>query len=322
MWSWTSLEAMEALGLEDNCPPKFNIQNMEDEEDLPWDKEHAERTSKIWKQLYSNFLWSRGLSRRTTLPAMQTLHSSKASRELNFPLAWFTQPYDGSTDPDRHMAHYKQRMFAIIVPEKVQETCMCRGFGMSLIGPALKWYMSIPVKSISTFTELHDLFVSQFASSKRLEKTAADLYRLHIKWGETLRSFVGRFNKERLEIDHPDEATCINAFRKWLWTWMPLYEELTKCQPKTWAEVMRRALAEMRLEEDIINRDNDSPESESSHIDKKRRTKERSDRPPKAESYSNSKDLPREIGKVYLIQQTSTSSYWGTRAETVIEGVG
>ena len=141
--------------------------------------------------------------------------------------------YDGTSDPDEHMAQYKQRMLAISIPRSVREACMCRGFGMTLTGSALQWYIKIPVRSVSSFADLYDKFVHQFASSKRLEKTADDLYHLHIESGESLRDYLGRFNKERLTITNPDEAVCINAFRKGLFPSMPLYRELTMSPPRS-----------------------------------------------------------------------------------------
>ena len=68
-------------------------------------------------------------------PFIESISRAKLPSRLVYPAI---TPYDGSTDPDHHMAHYKQRMFAITVPEKVHEACTCRGFGMSLTGPALK----------------------------------------------------------------------------------------------------------------------------------------------------------------------------------------
>ena len=43
------------------------------------------------------------------------------------------------------------------------------------------------MRSISSFADLYDQFIHQFASSKRLEKTTDDLYLLHIESGEHLR---------------------------------------------------------------------------------------------------------------------------------------
>ena len=51
---------------------------------------------------------------------------------------------------------------------------------------------------------------------------------------------------------------------------MELYKELSKYQCKTYAEVMNRGLNEMRLGKDKLNRDNDTPESESNHSERKK----------------------------------------------------
>ena len=71
----------------------------------------------------------------TDSPFIESISRAKLPSRLVYPAI---TPYDGSTDPDHHMAHYRQRMFAITVPEKVREACMCKGFEMSLTGPALK----------------------------------------------------------------------------------------------------------------------------------------------------------------------------------------
>lgn len=45
--------------------------------------------------------------------------------------------YDRTTDLDDHIAQYKQHMFTTTIPRDLREACMCKGFGSSLIGPAL-----------------------------------------------------------------------------------------------------------------------------------------------------------------------------------------
>lgn len=102
------------------------------------------------------------------------------------------------------------------------------------------------MRSISSFADLYDQFIHQFASSKRLEKTTDDLYLLHIESGEHLRDYLGRFNKERLTITKLDESICINAFWKGLFLSIGLYRELTMTPAKTWAEVMQKGMKEVR----------------------------------------------------------------------------
>ncbi|XP_062094064.1 uncharacterized protein LOC133800109 [Humulus lupulus] len=85
-------------------------------------------------------------------------------KKFNFPNM---KMFDGTSDPDDHIAQYRQRMFT-------------------------------------------------FASSRKLEKSAEDLYIIVQRRGEPLREYVGRFNKEKVSITHCNQDTAISAFRKGL----------------------------------------------------------------------------------------------------------
>uniref|UniRef100_A0A0D3DLK7 Retrotransposon gag domain-containing protein n=1 Tax=Brassica oleracea var. oleracea TaxID=109376 RepID=A0A0D3DLK7_BRAOL len=80
--------------------------------------------------------------------------------------------YDGTTNPDDHVAQYRQRMLAVALPKESREATMCKGFGLTLTRPALQWYINLPSRSIASFAILSDKFVEQFASSRDLEKAA------------------------------------------------------------------------------------------------------------------------------------------------------
>ncbi|KAF2573027.1 hypothetical protein F2Q70_00005563 [Brassica cretica] len=97
-------------------------------------------------------------------------------RKFSFPNI---KTYDGTGDPDDHIAQYKQMMLALALPrEFCCEATMCKGFGSTLIGPALQWYINLPIGSISSFATLSDGFVEQFASNRNLEKTSDSLYEI------------------------------------------------------------------------------------------------------------------------------------------------
>ncbi|KAJ0864658.1 hypothetical protein HanPSC8_Chr12g0544491 [Helianthus annuus] len=49
--------------------------------------------------------------------------------------------YDGTTDPEEHIAQYRERMEINPIPEKLKEACLCKGFGSTLTGSALKWLL-------------------------------------------------------------------------------------------------------------------------------------------------------------------------------------
>ena len=79
-------------------------------------------------------------------------------------------------DPTDHIASYKQRMFTVNITWEQRKACMCKSFGSSLQGIALQWYTNLANNSISSFAQLTNTFVEQFASSKKLEKLLGDLY--------------------------------------------------------------------------------------------------------------------------------------------------
>ncbi|XP_010513511.1 PREDICTED: uncharacterized protein LOC104789525 [Camelina sativa] len=179
----------------------------------------------------------------------------------------FTLPtmkmYDGTADPDDHIAQYKQRMFTTAIQKECREATMCKGFGSSLTGAALQWFINLPNGSINSFASLTDLFVEQFASSRNLEKTADDLYEVRQKRDESLRAYVGRFNKEKVSIPSCNTSTAISAFKRGLLPDGDLYKELTKYQCRTMEDVLSRAWAQIRWEEDSAYHQRRSPRSDS-----------------------------------------------------------
>ncbi|XP_074324129.1 uncharacterized protein LOC141661047 [Apium graveolens] len=136
-------------------------------------------------------------------------------------------PYDGTSDPLEHIAQYKQRIFMVPITRDLKEACMCKGFGSTLSGPALQWFVNLPQGSIRTFTDLADVFNLQFTSSRVFEKTTSDLYKIVQRSREPLRNYLTRFNREKVTIINCAVPTAIEAFRRGLERESPLYEELT-----------------------------------------------------------------------------------------------
>ncbi|KAF3542152.1 hypothetical protein F2Q69_00021667 [Brassica cretica] len=99
----------------------------------------------------------------------------KMPRKFSFPSK---KAYDGTTDPDDHVAQYRQWMLAVAFPMESCEATMCKGFGSTLTGPALQWYINLPSRSISSIATLSDKFVEQFTSSRDLEKTSDGFYEI------------------------------------------------------------------------------------------------------------------------------------------------
>src|SRR5436189_4804347 len=74
------------------------------------------------------------------------------------------------------------------------------------------WYNNLAPGSIDSFRDLSRSFRNQFAASKRTKKNPAQLLTIVQKEGETLRSYVNRFNLGKLEIGDCSEDVAIAAF--------------------------------------------------------------------------------------------------------------
>ena len=134
-------------------------------------------------------------------------------RKFSFPNI---KAYDGTSDPDDHVAQYRQRMLAIALPKESREATMCKGFGSTLTGPALQWYINLPSRSIASFAILSDKFVEQFTSSRDLEKISDGQYEILQHRAEPLRSYIARFNEEKVAIPEGSIPTAIFAFKRGL----------------------------------------------------------------------------------------------------------
>ncbi|XP_010677959.1 uncharacterized protein LOC104893542 [Beta vulgaris subsp. vulgaris] len=87
-----------------------------------------------------------------------------------------------------------------------------------------------------------------------MEKQASDLHRIVQKSDESLEEFVNRFNREKVSIPSCDARTAIEAFRRGLDKEYDLYKELTKYPCPTFEDTQAKALAQIRLEEDVQSR--------------------------------------------------------------------
>ncbi|XP_074277657.1 uncharacterized protein LOC141601286 [Silene latifolia] len=132
-----------------------------------------------------------------------------------------------------------------------KEACMCIGFGSTLTGAALQWFVGLPNGTISSFADLVNAFNQQFSSSRRTPKQPSDLYRIVQEIGESIKDYVTRFNAEKVSLRGCDMSTAINAFWQGLDKESNLYKELTMYPCERFEEVQQRATVALRLEEDI-----------------------------------------------------------------------
>ncbi|XP_071905664.1 uncharacterized protein [Coffea arabica] len=155
--------------------------------------------------------------------------------------------YDGRGDPEDHLRAFISAFRLYCVPDAV----ICRAFPIFLHGIARKWFWSLEPRSISSLDELIDRFIHRFVSSRPITKTSAYLLNLQQGQGESLCSYVQRFNEENVQIPDQNEQVTIAAFTNGLVAGI-FNTEIHRQYPHTLRELWERVDQGIRSED--VNR--------------------------------------------------------------------
>ncbi|XP_072064283.1 uncharacterized protein [Arachis hypogaea] len=112
--------------------------------------------------------------------------------------------YDGTKDPQEHITTFKAR----INLEGVGDAVRCRAFLVTLAGPTIRWFNSLPQGSITTFSDISLKFLAQFTTPIKA-KYSVNLLGITQWVGELMRKYLDRFNNECLEIDSLMDSVAI-----------------------------------------------------------------------------------------------------------------
>ncbi|GMH25579.1 hypothetical protein Nepgr_027422 [Nepenthes gracilis] len=99
--------------------------------------------------------------------------------------------YDGGSDPVDHLDHFRTHLSL----HELEDSVMYRCFPLTLKGDAQIWFHHLPLGTISSFRELTDLFLAQYASSRREEKQP--WYLSHIKPSEKQNPLPGPMPQQK-----------------------------------------------------------------------------------------------------------------------------
>jgi hypothetical protein len=83
---------------------------------------------------------------------------------------------------------------------------------MALKEGARSWLLNLPVKSISSWDELRERFISNFEGTRDRAPAIGDLRRIKQQPGETLRKYVQRFTNVSIKIPKVSDEAIISAF--------------------------------------------------------------------------------------------------------------
>jgi ribonuclease HI len=117
------------------------------------------------------------------------------------------EKYDGNGDPQEHLEAFREHIVLHGTPDEIA----CRAFPLTLKGVAKDWFTGLPPKSVGTFKDLGRLFLTQFLATRKRKKDPICLLTLHQDKEESLKDFMLRFNREKLEVDTPDDKTLLCA---------------------------------------------------------------------------------------------------------------
>ena len=107
---------------------------------------------------------------------VQQTESPFTAEVLHFPLPvkfrmLQIEAFDGAKDPVDHLNTYKNQM----EQHGYQDPVRCRAFAITLKGPALALFNTLPPLTISSFRELSIAFVSHFIGAKTYRKPSYHL---------------------------------------------------------------------------------------------------------------------------------------------------
>uniref|UniRef100_A0A2N9EQ75 Integrase catalytic domain-containing protein n=1 Tax=Fagus sylvatica TaxID=28930 RepID=A0A2N9EQ75_FAGSY len=175
------------------------------------------------------------------------------------------ETFDGFKDPLDYLDSFR----TIMRLHGVSDEIMCRTFPTNLRGSARTWFNQLETGSIDTFRP---------------------------REGESLRSYVQRFNKEAVQIDEPNEYVALTAFNAGLLKGDFLFQ-LCKDPPKSMSELMYEAQKFINAEDAFQARDEflsrKRKEPEDRRFDSSRNKSSRQDY-PKAERKNISSSNRRE----------------------------
>uniref|UniRef100_A0A2N9HJY0 RNA-directed DNA polymerase n=1 Tax=Fagus sylvatica TaxID=28930 RepID=A0A2N9HJY0_FAGSY len=160
------------------------------------------------------------------------------------------ETFDGSKDPLDHLESFKTVMCLQGVPDEI----MCRAFPTTFKAPARVWFKKITPGSVGSFAQLSRLFFNHFIGGQRYGRPTTHLLNIKQKEGETLRSYLTRFNKETLLVDGTDDKVVLTAFISGLQARDFLFS-VYKDPPSTMTEMMYEAQRHMNGEEALLARD-------------------------------------------------------------------
>ncbi|XP_016164188.1 uncharacterized protein LOC107606662 [Arachis ipaensis] len=151
---------------------------------------------------------------------------------------------DETTDPKYHLSNFKSRMYLA----DASDATRCKTFPTTLTKAVMKWFDSLPSRSVTSFDDLWRKFLMRFSIQKDKVKHALSLLGVKQEVGEPLRDYIERFNKARLETqDLPTEAVIMGLINGLLEG--PFSQSISKRHSTSLSDIQERVEKYINMEE-------------------------------------------------------------------------
>ncbi|XP_057791043.1 uncharacterized protein LOC131008166 [Salvia miltiorrhiza] len=152
--------------------------------------------------------------------------------------------YDGTTDPEVHLNRFE----GLVTLHMYTGGIKCRIFSTTLTRPAQLWFGTLAPNSINSFDDLRTRFLRQFASSRRVGKSALSLMDVKQDQNETLQEYTARFNLAAQEVPEAESqiknCTYVRGLKPGIF-----FDELQIRPAKDFDDIMARLPGYLQLED-------------------------------------------------------------------------
>ncbi|XP_027911682.1 uncharacterized protein LOC114170403 [Vigna unguiculata] len=188
-----------------------------------------------------------GRPSRLPIPASGSSPFTSYILETPLPEKWKMptfDKYDGTTDPDNHLRVFMHQMMFHAVSDPI----WCRVFSTSLTGEALEWFSELPTGCIDSFATLKARFSTQFAPLKPAILTVDNLVNIRQEDGESLRSYLDRYNRMSVKIKGLSDEIARHHFSYGLQPGV-FADKISRKKPQTMEEMRERAAKFIQMED-------------------------------------------------------------------------
>ena len=145
------------------------------------------------------------LVHRSDSPFTEAINSFPLPSKFRMPSL---ETFDKAKDLLDHLESFK----IMICLQGVLDEIMCRAFLTILKGSTRIWFKKLTPGSVASFAQLSRSFFNHFIGGQRYGRPTIHFLNVKQKKGETLRSYLTRFNKETLLVDEADNKVVLTAF--------------------------------------------------------------------------------------------------------------